>query len=293
MMQRAARRPATAEAARRLNQSLLASVAVDRDEGDYGIIRYHYLLPFARGGRRLTAEQKRLARACKAVECISGSWDRRGRRLALSGVTDEDDPWLGILARGSRIHAVKGGLRGLRGEDPAAVWAPDGRSLALEGDNSIRRLDLASGRNRRLALGAQPAWSVLGLIAFNRARGTYLMRPDGRNTRKIRGWGALGPYSWSPDGTRLAFCDRGDIATMSVDGRNVRHLTHGAAIDCKPAWSPDGRSIAFVRDEVEIWEVPTRGGNARRFTSRSAFDDLASGDGEALTILRLSWRAAG
>jgi Tol biopolymer transport system component len=37
------------------------------------------------------------------------------------------------------------------------------------------------------------------------------------------------------------------IWVMNRDGTVKRRLTHGATRDINPAWSPDGRNIAFIR----------------------------------------------
>jgi hypothetical protein len=89
--------------------------------------------------------------------------------------------------------------------------------------------------------------------------------------------------AWSPTWTRLAFQsdrhDNWDIFTMRADcdaaatevgdGCDLVQLTDDAADDLLPAWSPDGRSIAFVstRDgNPEIYVMDSDGGNPRRLT---------------------------
>jgi len=66
--------------------------------------------------------------------------------------------------------------------------------------------------------------------------------------------------AWSPDGSQIAFTsDRGgndDIYVMNSNGTNIRQLTSnpfaalflnsGNAADFAPAWSPNGKQIAFV-----------------------------------------------
>jgi Tol biopolymer transport system component len=87
----------------------------------------------------------------------------------------------------------------------------------------------------------------------------------------LRGRGGVlpagrGPHAtpaWSPDGRRIAFSARGEIAVVSAGGGRPRRLTHSAALDFQPVWSPDGRRLAFfsqgaqdsvtlVRDDVMV-----------------------------------------
>ena len=52
----------------------------------------------------------------------------------------------------------------------------------------------------------------------------------------------------SPDGDRLAFSARGWIWVMDIETSSARRLTMGRDMDFRPAWSPDGQMLAFVRD---------------------------------------------
>lgn len=60
----------------------------------------------------------------------------------------------------------------------------------------------------------------------------------------------------SPDGRLVAFSARGWIWTFDpVTGRATR-VTDGPAMDFRPAWSPDGTQLAFVRDDTrDTWIV--------------------------------------
>ena len=54
--------------------------------------------------------------------------------------------------------------------------------------------------------------------------------------------------SWSPDGSRIAFAERGSIYTITADGSDLQVVADQYVLDDDGnlAWSPDGRRLAFV-----------------------------------------------
>jgi serine/threonine protein kinase len=80
--------------------------------------------------------------------------------------------------------------------------------------------------------------------------------------------------SFSPDGNQVAFTWNGpqennyDIYVKLIGTESILRLTTDPAADFLPAWSPDGRSIAFLRkltdDKAGLYLMPAIGGPARK-----------------------------
>src|SRR5258706_7362262 len=105
----------------------------------------------------------------------------------------------------------------------------------------------------------------------------------------------------SPDGARVAFTRvhvdaeadeyRSALWVISSDGGAARALTFGP-FDSQPRWSPDGRTLAFVRKKdakapPQLWVLPMEGGEARERTSlaKGAASPAWSPDGKRLAFL--------
>src|SRR5688500_16085110 len=77
----------------------------------------------------------------------------------------------------------------------------------------------------------------------------------------------------SPDGRTLAFSARGWLWTMSTSGGAAERVTKSAGMDSRPAWHPDGRRLAFVRDDTrntDIVEIEVATGVERPLVATTA-----------------------
>src|SRR6266542_4018129 len=129
---------------------------------------------------------------------------------------------------------------------------------------------------------AAPAKARNGKISFwsDRAFGgraqVFVMNADGSRQRRLTNLFSAKRGVWSPDGRRLAFDGRAratledfDIFVARADGRGVHRITRGSERDTMPAWSPDGRFVAFMRDtgggaSPSLWLVGWDGRGAHR-----------------------------
>ena len=111
----------------------------------------------------------------------------------------------------------------------SASAGPD--AIVYEQFGSLNLYDLKTGRTRR--------------IPITLAGDLPTIRPSfERVARSIRDAGL------SPSGVRAVFEARGEILTVPVEKGDIRNLTNSPGVaDRYPAWSPDGRRIAYFSDE--------------------------------------------
>lgn len=106
----------------------------------------------------------------------------------------------------------------------------------------------------RLAYSSMLWRSTLRRIAFDAAHERTIGAPETilESAQPIR------DHALSPDGQSIAvmqMTSQEDIALVRIDGTHYRRLTDDASRDRGPAWSPDGKEIAFYRDSGGIYQV--------------------------------------
>jgi TolB protein len=146
--------------------------------------------------------------------------------------------------------------------------------IAFDNGGTIYEINPDGSGLAALAPGMAPRWSPSGTrIAFTRLSGgqwsIWTMDSSGQNQRLV-GPGLFA--SWSPDGRHLVYAafdsdNRTAIYIANADGSNPKQITTPHCCvppvsDSRPAWSPDGRRIAFVRgisDTAGLMVVNTDG----------------------------------
>jgi Tol biopolymer transport system component len=229
-----------------------------------------------------------------------------GGVIALAGVKNDETGAIYLMnADGSGLHPLSSSAAGW-GLAPA--WSPDGKRIAFyyHRNNdawSIYIVD-ADGSNEQQLTNARtrdnvPDWSPDGKqIAFCRDGDIWVMRVSSGPNAQVSDLRPLtstpkrydSSPDWSPDGTQIAFVvnlggprvespdfDRttAEIYVMNADGTNLRQLTHDKFADYGPAWSPDGKRIAFESNHDgndQIYVMDSDGRNIQRLTNNNAND---------------------
>jgi dipeptidyl aminopeptidase/acylaminoacyl peptidase len=215
-----------------------------------------------------------------------------GRRLAFvrSPVGDDDavaQAWILPLDGGEpwRLTTLKHGVAGLQ-------WSPDGKHLALVAQAGDPRFIIGEERK-----GRTPTARRITRLDFRDDETGHVVRRAhlwliglrrGARPRQLTSgdFDVLQP-AWSPDGSRIAFAaDRGPDATINprlqlwsvgTGARpRVRELASLGGDAYRPAFSPDGRRLAFIGTDVEdppdeappgVWVMDLPSGAPRPLTA--------------------------
>ena len=183
-----------------------------------------------------------------------------------------------------------------KGKNFFPAWSNDGARITYDSDIDDTKYDIwvmDSNGNNKINISSEsdsageggwrfPIWSpddkwiVHGRYMSNGQAGTdvFTMDTNGTNSK----WIAHGSFPrYSYDGTKLAFYTEPGLTIwiIEADGTNPRQLTQGPDWDF--SWSPDGKSIVFLRWAVnnrnpipkgngQLWVIDVDGTNLRQLT---------------------------
>ncbi len=215
---------------------------------------------------------------------ITPAWSPDARSIAYTSYRrGYPDVFIALLYQGLQEEPTRGA-----GQNWLPVWSPDGTRICYTSNRDGNPELYISNRDgsgvRRLtnnpAIDTTPTWSPTGTqIAFTSDRAgqpqIYIVGVDGLNLRRLTTAESYADRpTWSPAPfNEVAFAARTgpgyDIKVYDLATGQTKQITFGEGTNESPAYSPNGRHIAFTSSRagrVQIFTVARDGKNVRQIT---------------------------
>jgi len=196
-----------------------------------------------------SGHQRILASAPAGARLNSPSWAPDGARIAY------------MQFAGSKSLLMVSGKQIGSGNDVfpfPASWLPDDR-LLYAGNGGIHITSVASGKTEDIPFEAQ---FTLNRPAYRRKHFDF----DSTASKEVKG--IVSP-ALSPSGKQVVFEALNQLWLMDIGGK-PKQLTHDKFYKEDPAWSPDGKSIAYSSDKAgteDLYILDVSSGSEKRVTS--------------------------
>lgn len=163
---------------------------------------------------------------------------------------------------------------------PGYAFLPDGKEIIYNQDGKIRRLNVETGAESIIPFTAQVSQELGPKLDFPQR-----VKEGPVKVRLIED-----PVE-SPDGKKMAFSAMTHLYSMEIPAGKPERVTTGNAREFQPAWSPDGKFIAYVTWSSaggQLWKVAASGGTPQQLSRSAALysNPVWSQDGTRIVALR-------
>jgi Tol biopolymer transport system component len=220
-----------------------------------------------------------------SIQAVDEAGNRRTLITQRPGLTLNSPSWapggedIAYVARGGGESNLMVSDRQVTSGEDVFVFTPEWISdseVMYTADGKIRVVDIGSGAVREVSFNA-----TLDLPELSYDKKSYDF--DSRRPRPVQG--ILTPVL-NPDGRTVAFVALNDLWVMEI-GKKPRRLTSDTYYELEPAWSRDGRYLAYSSDKAgtqDIYVRDARTNTERRVTALEGAEIAAAWSPDGSTI---------
>jgi len=163
---------------------------------------------------------------------------------------------------------------------PGYAFMPGAKEIVYNQNGKIRRLNLETGAEQVIPFTAKVSVDL----------GPKLDFPQKEPSGPVKARLIMDPTE-SPDGKTLAFSAMTHLYTFDLPNGKPQRLTSGDSTEFQPAWSPDGRWIAYVswnNKGGQLWKISASGGQPQQLSKSLAVysNPVWSPDSTRIVLLR-------
>ncbi len=114
-------------------------------------------------------------------------------------------------------------------------WMPDNRHIIVWANGKINKIDIQTGQSEIIPFEVESSHTIVNAVRFKQD-----VAPDKFRVKAVR------QLRTSPNGDRVVWSAAGYLWTKNLPNGTPRRLTSGSDFEFEPAFSPDGRKLAYV-----------------------------------------------